>query len=104
MENASNCVYISLTHPVIDIVFKRIIYSTAYTTFSEITKNKKVAAKLASLYKQIDNIDLWVGGLAEDHKEGSELGETFHVIFREGVLRVRDGDRLWYENIMTKEV
>eukprot|EP00112_Aurelia_sp_Birch-Aquarium-sp1_P019096 Seg466.3 transcript_id=Seg466.3/GoldUCD/mRNA.D3Y31 product="Peroxinectin A" protein_id=Seg466.3/GoldUCD/D3Y31 len=82
---------------------RKLLGLKAYTTFSEITKNKKIAAKLESLYKQINNIDLWVGGLAEDHKEGSELGETFHFIFREGVLRVRDGDRLWYENIMTKE-
>ena len=60
--------------------------------------------KLQELYKDINNIDLWVGGLAEDHMFGSELGETFHTIFLEGILRVRDGDRFWYERIMSKEV
>ena len=60
--------------------------------------------KLQELYKEINNIDLWVGGLAEDHLPGSDLGETFHAIFLEGILRVRDGDRLWYERIMPKEV
>lgn len=77
---------------------------SAYTSFSEISKDPVVAAKLEELYKNVDNIDLWVGGLAEEHVQGSELGETFHKIFLEGVLRIRDGDRLWYEKIMSKEV
>ena len=77
---------------------------SAFKSFSEITKNASLAKKLEEIYKSIDNIDLWVGGLAEDHMPGSELGETFHTIFLEGVLRIRDGDRLWYEKIMSKEV
>lgn len=60
--------------------------------------------KLKSLYKDINNIDLWVGGLGEDHVEGSELGETFHTIIVKQFTRIRDGDRFWYKNILTKEV
>ena len=63
-----------------------------------------MSSKLKSLYRDINNIDLWVGGLAEDHIPGSDLGATFHAIFREGVLRIRDGDRFWYERTMSKEV
>ncbi len=84
--------------------FPCLLQFTGLTDFSEITKNKVVASKLKNLYKDINNIDLWVGGLAEDHVEGSELGETFQKIFLEGILRIRDGDRFWYENIMTAEV
>lgn len=79
-------------------------YFSAFKDFTEITKDTEVSRKLKELYKEIDNIDLWVGGLAEDHLPGSELGETFQTIFLEGILRIRDGDRLWYENIMSKEV
>jgi len=35
----------------------------------------KVAEKLQPLYGTVDNIDLWVGGLAEDHIEASSMGE-----------------------------
>ena len=46
-------------------------------SFSEITKDSDVASKMKEVYQDIENIDLWVGGLAEDHEEGSELGPTF---------------------------
>ena len=49
------------------------------TSFSEITKDSDVASKMKEVYQDINNIDLWVGGLAEDHEEGSELGPTFRA-------------------------
>ena len=49
------------------------------SSFSEITKDSKTAEKMEELYQDINNIDLWVGGLAEDHESGSELGETFRT-------------------------
>lgn len=75
----------------------------AYTSFDEITADKKVVEELEELYKDINNIDLWIGGLAEDHVHNSELGETFHKIVVEQFTRIRDGDRFWYENIMTSD-
>ena len=33
--------------------------------------------ELKQLYGNVNNIDLWVGGLAEDHVAGSSLGPTF---------------------------
>jgi len=53
--------------------------------------------KLQTLYKSVDDIDLWVGGLAEDHVKGSSLGATFQAIIAEQFTRLRDGDRLWYQ-------
>ena len=49
------------------------------SSFSEITKDSKTAEKMEEVYHDINNIDLWVGGLAEDHESGSELGETFRT-------------------------
>lgn len=63
-----------------------------------------MAVRLQNVYKNIDNIDLWVGGLAEDHVPNSSLGETFHKIVREQFLRIRDGDRFWYQRNMSSEV
>jgi hypothetical protein len=65
--------------------------------FSDITSDKSVAARLKSLYGSVDNIDLWVGGLAEDHVRGSSLGPTFQRIIIDQFTRLRSGDRFWYE-------
>lgn len=77
---------------------------TKYSSFDQITRNKEVTKNLRTLYGNINNVDLWVGGLAEDHKKG-EVGPTFRKIILDSFLRIRDGDRFWYENILTpKEV
>lgn len=68
------------------------------TSFSEITSDPELASELESLYGTVDNIDLWVGGLAEDHVAGSSVGETFQAIIVDQFERLRDGDRFWYQN------
>ncbi|MCX7399070.1 MAG: peroxidase [Planctomycetales bacterium] len=68
------------------------------TSFAEITSDKALQAKLESLYGSVDEIDLWVGGLAEDHVRGSSVGETFQTIIVDQFERLRDGDRFWYQN------
>jgi hypothetical protein len=66
--------------------------------FSEITSNATLAASLASLYGSVNNIDAWVGMLAEDHVPGSSLGPTNIAVLRDQFMRLRDGDRFWYRN------
>ncbi len=51
----------------------------------------------------MNNIDLWVGLLAEDHAEGSSLGETSTLIIADQFERLRDGDRFYFENTMTDD-
>ncbi|KAG8180699.1 hypothetical protein JTE90_005796 [Oedothorax gibbosus] len=50
---------------------------------------------LPNFYSSVDDIDLFVGGLLEVQKG---LGPVFKVIIREQFLRIRDGDRFWFEN------
>jgi hypothetical protein len=69
-------------------------------TWADITKDTELQGKLQSAYGSVDNVDLWVGGLAEDHLPGSSLGPTFQRIISDQFMRLRDGDRLWYENIL----
>lgn len=72
---------------------------SAKSTFEEINSNSTVATALSTAYSgDISKVDLWVGGLAEEHIPGAMLGETFHKIVKDQFLKLRDGDPLWYEN------
>ncbi|KAJ8975680.1 hypothetical protein NQ317_019635 [Molorchus minor] len=60
--------------------------------------------KLEKLYKNIDMVDPWVGGILET---GDGPGELFNVTIFDQFKRIRDGDRFWFENeangLFTKE-
>jgi Ca2+-binding RTX toxin-like protein len=43
-----------------------------------------------------NNIDTWLGGLAEIHQPGGLLGETFDRIFVDQIEKLMDGDRFYY--------
>ncbi|QDU80378.1 peroxidase [Polystyrenella longa] len=68
------------------------------TSFADITSDVDLQQKLEEVYGSVDNIDVWVGGLAEDHVEGSNLGELVQTVLVDQFTRLRDGDRLWYQN------
>ena len=70
-------------------------------SFDDITSNVEVQEQLSQLYGTVDNIDLFVGLLSEDHLPGTAVGQTFQTILREQFLALREGDRFYYENIFT---
>ncbi len=70
-------------------------------SFDEITSDVDLQQQLQSLYGSVDNIDLWVGLLAEDHVPGSSVGMTSQTILVDQFRRLRDGDRFWYQNIFS---
>lgn len=74
------------------------------TSFAQISSDPAVRAKLASVYDSPDQVDLWVGGLAEDHVRGALVGETFFMILRDQFERSRDGDRFWYESYLPRDL
>ena len=43
-------------------------------------------------------MDLWFGGLAEKHLNGSSVGPTFACLMAETFKAIRNGDRFWWEN------
>ncbi len=66
-------------------------------TFAEITSDVALQQSLKAAYGTVDKIDLWVGGLAENHAQSASVGATFQRIIANQFMRLRDGDRFWYE-------
>ena len=48
------------------------------------------------------DIDVYAGGLLEQHSDGSVTGDLFKEINAEQFLRLKVGDRFWYENNSTE--
>ncbi|QDV45053.1 peroxidase [Stieleria neptunia] len=71
----------------------------AVESFADITSDVELQEKLESLYDDVNNIDLWVGLMAEDHLAGASVGELTSTIIADQFQRLRDGDRFYYENI-----
>lgn len=70
------------------------------TSFSQISSDPAVQAALKQLYGNVNNIDLWVGALAEDHVRGSSTGPLIRAALIDQFERLRDGDRFWYQRTL----
>lgn len=77
------------------------MHMPAKISFAAITSNANLQRRLASVYASPDDVDLWVGGLAEDHVSGAQVGELLSTIFREQFRALRDGDRFWYQRSLS---
>ena len=44
-----------------------------------------------------DNIDPWIGVISENHLAGKQIGPLANAIITEQFIRLRDGDRFWFE-------
>ncbi|MBV9582256.1 MAG: hypothetical protein JO057_27040 [Chloroflexi bacterium] len=53
---------------------------------------------LADVYGSVDHVDLFIGGLAEDHARGAEVGPTFQIIIAREFDALRHGDRFYWQN------
>lgn len=73
----------------------------AVADFSEITSDRQIQSRLAEVYDSVDDIDLWVGGLAEDDVQGAMVGPLFFEILRLQFEVLRDGDRFWYQRALS---
>ncbi|XP_055982507.1 lactoperoxidase [Sorex fumeus] len=63
-----------------------------------VLKNKILAKKLLDLYGTPDNIDIWVGGIAEPLVEGGRVGPLLACLLGKQFQKIRDGDRFWWES------
>ena len=70
---------------------------TPYATFAQMNPDPIIQAKLAAAYASPNDIDIWLGALAEKHKPGMMVSETTYAILKDQFERLRDGDRFWYQ-------
>lgn len=68
------------------------------TSFAQITSNAQLQQQLRQLYGNVNNVELFVGLMAEDHLPGSSLGRTEQAILAKQFEALRDGDRFFYKN------
>ena len=61
-----------------------------------------VGEQLASVYSSPDEIDLWVGGLAENASGNSMLGETFTKVVSEQFAKTAQADENFYTRNMSR--
>lgn len=66
--------------------------------FSEITSVDSLADSLQKLYTNVNNVDLWIGILAEDHLPGKSVGRTLNAMLKSQFEKLRDGDFYFYLN------
>ncbi|MEX0679062.1 MAG: peroxidase family protein [Pirellulales bacterium] len=66
-------------------------------SFADITRNEELQQALAEAFGDVDNVELWAGGLAEGHVRGGSVGPLFRAILVDQFERLRAGDRFWYE-------
>ncbi|CAG9821890.1 unnamed protein product [Phaedon cochleariae] len=60
--------------------------------------DRNVRRKMQKLYGHPGNVDVFVGGILEDQKDGAKIGPLFQCLLIEQFKRLRDGDRFFYEN------
>ncbi|XP_071142120.1 chorion peroxidase-like [Mytilus edulis] len=54
-------------------------------------------SKLAKVYKTVNDVDLFIGGLLEKEEDGG-VGPTFAFLIGTQFFRFKVGDRFWYES------
>ncbi|XP_068594955.1 eosinophil peroxidase-like isoform X1 [Brachionichthys hirsutus] len=69
-----------------------------HAELAEVLNNTKLAEKLIALYGTPENIDVWLGGVAEPFVHGGRVGPLFACLIATQFEKVRNGDRLWWEN------
>jgi len=69
-----------------------------YKSLAGLTSDPVLQGDLKDVYGSIDNVDLFMGGLAERHMPGAVVGPTFQAIIARQFQALRTGDRFFWRN------
>lgn len=69
------------------------------TELAAVMNSTVMADKLLYLYKTPDNIDVWLGGVAEPFVPGGRVGPLFACLISTQFQKIRQGDRycIWHK-------
>jgi hypothetical protein len=73
------------------------------TGFDQISSKPEIQSALAAQYGSVNNIDMWVGGIAEDPVNGGHVGRLFFEVLKMQFEALRDGDRYWYQRSLSPD-
>lgn len=71
------------------------------SSFNQLTSDFLIAGKLQNLYGTVDNLDAFVGLLAENKVSGTSFGQTMLSIWTDEFTRLSHGDYFFYKNEVT---
>lgn len=69
-----------------------------FDSFADLTPDPILQKYLQAVYGNIDNVDLFEGGMAEVHAPGARVGPTFQAIIARQFHALRAGDRFFWMN------
>lgn len=72
-------------------------------SFEDVSTDPEMRDRLSSVFERIDDVDVWVGALAEDAVNGGHLGELAFVVVARQFEALRDGDRFWYTRHLSED-
>jgi len=70
-------------------------------SFTEITSDAGLQEILANMYGGVDDIDPWIGALAEERLDGIMIGPLLRAVLADQFARLRDADRFWYQRVFS---
>ena len=59
---------------------------------------KQIVERLKLIYKDVDDVDLFIGGISESSLPGALLGPTFQCLVGDQFKRLQQGDRFFYDS------
>jgi peroxidase len=77
---------------------RQALHMQPYKSFGQLTSDPVLQASFQNVYGNINSVDLFMGGLAEAHAPGANVGPTFQAIIADQFTRLRSGDRFYWQN------
>ena len=68
-----------------------------FNGFADVMPNQ-IVERLELIYEDVDDVDLFIGGISESSLPGALLGPTFRCIVGDQFKRLQQGDRFYYDS------